>query len=570
MEVFDVKNWRKLLSLFLAATIAVGLVVPVYAATIEVDVSIFGHRMNYSGEGAFVRNGISFVPANETFEFLGYQEEDGVFTTGSNQFSFDYQNGYFIFNGNSIPTVMEMVDDTLFIPVRQVLETLGYTVRWVSYNQSVHINPPWLEPQIESIDPALFVEELMHNIKTLDAMAVFMMMTPELQAVSPQLAVDLFAIGGNLISFEIVNRVYDEDFYMFTVEALYTTRKMTHSIFIDKNYFIAGFFTPSSTFISAEPLENANFYSEAVIVGEGTVWELDGILTVPHEASAENPVPVIFLVHGSGSHNMDSSIFNNRVFLDIANFLSSNGVAVLRFNERSFTNMDLFLEMYGNNNLTIEAESIEDALVAAEMLRIDDRFSNVIVAGLSMGGTIAPRIARDGNLDGAIMLAGTPRVAFELQFDQNVQLLNDAVLLGFPQEMADEQLAMVTEMLEDARKLMELSHEELLLLPPIFGFPGVYHLSLLNSLPLPIISAYEIPTLILHMERDWQIFLENDFRLMEEYTTDMAHVTTMLFEGLNHLLMTSQTPYNDIRDYMADDNVSKDVLQVILDWILNR
>ena len=43
-----------------------------------------------------------------------------------------------------------------------------------------------------------------------------------------------------------------------------------------------------------------------VIVGEGTDYPLNGLLTLPDDCSA--PVPAVVMVHGSGPSNMDEKV----------------------------------------------------------------------------------------------------------------------------------------------------------------------------------------------------------------------------------------------------------------------
>ena len=45
--------------------------------------------------------------------------------------------------------------------------------------------------------------------------------------------------------------------------------------------------------------------SEKIIVGEGTEYPLNGLLTLPE---GEGPFPAVVFVHGSGASNMDEKI----------------------------------------------------------------------------------------------------------------------------------------------------------------------------------------------------------------------------------------------------------------------
>jgi hypothetical protein len=55
--------------------------------------------------------------------------------------------------------------------------------------------------------------------------------------------------------------------------------------------------------------------NEKVILGRGTKYPLNGILTLPDNCSSK--VPDVVLVHGSGPLDMDESIGANKPFRDI-------------------------------------------------------------------------------------------------------------------------------------------------------------------------------------------------------------------------------------------------------------
>ena len=62
-------------------------------------------------------------------------------------------------------------------------------------------------------------------------------------------------------------------------------------------------------------------------------WALPGKLTFP---KGVRPYPVVVLVHGSGPHDMDETLGPNRPFKDLALGLASAGIAVLRYDKRSY------------------------------------------------------------------------------------------------------------------------------------------------------------------------------------------------------------------------------------------
>ena len=53
---------------------------------------------------------------------------------------------------------------------------------------------------------------------------------------------------------------------------------------------------------------------EKIIVGEGTEYPLNGMLTIPENTT---PVPAVVMVHGSGASNMDEKVMKLTPFRDV-------------------------------------------------------------------------------------------------------------------------------------------------------------------------------------------------------------------------------------------------------------
>ena len=75
------------------------------------------------------------------------------------------------------------------------------------------------------------------------------------------------------------------------------------------------------------------------IVVKTDTFSLPGILTVPDKVVGK--VPCVVFVHGSGPNDRDETIGPNKVFKDIADSLSINGIASLRYDKRTL--------VYGEN-----------------------------------------------------------------------------------------------------------------------------------------------------------------------------------------------------------------------------
>ncbi len=110
------------------------------------------------------------------------------------------------------------------------------------------------------------------------------------------------------------------------------------------------------------------------------------------------------------------------VFRDLAEGLSSRGIAVLRYDKRT--------RVYpraaaSDPDFTMTRETVDDAVAAAAWLRrqegIDGR--RVFVVGHSQGGYMMPRIMRaDPQLAGVVVMAGNVRPLGELIAEQSEYL----------------------------------------------------------------------------------------------------------------------------------------------------
>ena len=156
--------------------------------------------------------------------------------------------------------------------------------------------------------------------------------------------------------------------------------------------------------------EASNLNEHKVTIGEGE-WALPGLLTIPQ---GEGPFPAVVLVHGSGPNDMDETIGPNKPFKDIAEGLVQKGIAVLRYDKRTFAHG---AKMQNVTDITVKEETIDDALAAIALLKADKRIDKdkVFILGHSLGGMLAPRMAYeasaipDRSVAGIMIMAGSPR-----------------------------------------------------------------------------------------------------------------------------------------------------------------
>ena len=310
-----------------------------------------------------------------------------------------------------------------------------------------------------------------------------------------------------------------------------------------------------------EETESDAFDSIELNLPVPSLGELPGILTVPE---GEGPFPAIVLLQGSGPSDKDESIGNLKPFRDLAEGLSARGVAVYRFDKRTYV---YGVELTAKKDISLEDEIIEDAVNAVQLLAGQDRIDpeRIYVLGHSLGGNAVPAIA--GKLKqspvkacGYIMMAASPRpldVVMREQYDFLYSLLP---------EVTAEQQAEKDELFAELDKLKDpdsLSEDETV--------AGVYasYWKWLAAYDI-LQSAEEItePVLLLQGEEDYQV-TRADFSIWQEAFGKKANWRMISYPGLTHLFMPGQKSEGSAA-YARDAKVDEQVIQEIAGFILEK
>ncbi|MFZ5974266.1 MAG: alpha/beta fold hydrolase, partial [Bacillota bacterium] len=259
----------------------------------------------------------------------------------------------------------------------------------------------------------------------------------------------------------------------------------------------------------------------ALTLNEGTQWELDARLTMP--SGATGPVPAVVLVHGSGPSDMDETIGACTPFRDLAYGLSKRGIAVLRFDKRTYAHASQIANSL--ESFTVRDESVDDAVAAAALLRSDPRIdaTRIIGIGHSLGATLIPRIdAAGADFHAMVLLAGTSRPLWEVCYDQNMALLNQ-----YPAEQRASLEKQISDELQKAKRLTAMSDMEAKQLT-VFGMPGYYLKDLAKHLPQDLLLQNTKPALILQGADDFQVSPEKDYGLFQTALKDRPNTAFRL------------------------------------------
>ena len=169
-----------------------------------------------------------------------------------------------------------------------------------------------------------------------------------------------------------------------------------------------------SSLPSASALEQETISRRDLVIDLGDGLTTDAQLTFP--SVGKGPFPSVLLIHGSGSIDMDEYIpalvtstgKPSRPFLQIAEYLSERGFAVLRYNKRGVGLNSTLLnqEVYMNSMFEILKQDAETALdLLMEQSEVDP--NDITLIGHSEGTMIVPRIAAGNSKVKKIVLLGS-------------------------------------------------------------------------------------------------------------------------------------------------------------------
>ena len=308
-------------------------------------------------------------------------------------------------------------------------------------------------------------------------------------------------------------------------------------------------------------MEEADMKREAVIVGEGTEYPLNGMLTLPDDLSA--PVPAVVMVHGSGPSNMDEKVRKLTPFKDLADGLAKRGIASIRYDKRTFAHR---FEMMKIRDLTVREETIDDALLALDILRKDPRIDSgaLFILGHSMGAMLAPRIdAEGGSVRGLVMMAGTPHRLEDIVIRQIGRAGGDKPVMKWAMgKMADSYE-------KKFEGLYGLSDEE----AKKKKFSGGLSLWYFKEMGRKTASDYLLendkPVLIMQGGMDVQVEAADDFEEFKEQLADRKNTEYRLYPYLDHAFVTALSDdfTRASREFALERHIGPEVFDDIADFI---
>ncbi len=151
-----------------------------------------------------------------------------------------------------------------------------------------------------------------------------------------------------------------------------------------------------------EPKEPFPYYTENVTFQNPKAnISLAGTLSLPKK---EGVFPVVVLITGSGPQNRNEELLGHKPFLVISDYLTKNGIAVLRFDDRGVG------ESKGDFETATSADFATDVESAIAYLKTRKEINpkKIGLMGHSEGGIISPMVAaKSKDVSFIVLLAGT-------------------------------------------------------------------------------------------------------------------------------------------------------------------
>lgn len=284
---------------------------------------------------------------------------------------------------------------------------------------------------------------------------------------------------------------------------------------------------------------------------------LSGELMVPADC---NNCPLVILVHGSGPNDKDETIGANKVFNDIALGLAANGIASYRYDKR----FKLYPELM-KKQFDLYDETINDAIAAYNLLKADTslHLGNYYMLGHSLGAYAMPLIADSiADLKGAVLFSANARKLEDLiEYQMHYLTAWDGEVTKEEQKIIDENIVKA-ENIRTGNFTDTTSAEALLAY-----WPGLWWKGVANYNPVEQVQQNtKTPFLILQGEKDYQITMV-DYNLWIEGVGNQPNVEMKSYPGLTHLFTPTEAEHPGPNDYFLPNNVNKDVIWDIADWI---
>ncbi|GGG22124.1 alpha/beta hydrolase family protein [Pontibacter amylolyticus] len=314
-------------------------------------------------------------------------------------------------------------------------------------------------------------------------------------------------------------------------------------------------------------------------------FTLAGTLSLP-EGKGKHPAVILFT--GSGKQDRDMSLMGHKPFLVLADYLTRQGFAVLRLDDRGAGKSG------GNHTMATTQDFVSDAQAAYTFLKAHQQVNpkRIGLLGISEGALIASSVAA-ANQDVAfvVLMAGSAVPGVDLLVSQNEAILKSQLQEASLQKYLQlrraqfEVAASKTEVFEAAQKIRELEKEAraklteadqqlaVLLTPQSENAvvaqimtPWMRHFLAYD--PAPALQQLKMPVLALNGSKDLQVPAATNLAATEKALKAAGNKRYTIKElpGLNHIFQTADT--GQVHEYATiEETLAPVALETIGNWM---
>ena len=315
--------------------------------------------------------------------------------------------------------------------------------------------------------------------------------------------------------------------------------------------------------------------------------KLAGTLTLPK--NVKQPA-VAILISGSGPQNRNEEVFEHKPFLVLADYLTNNGIAVLRYDDRGIASSEGDFKTATSFDFATDVEAAINYLKS----RSDIDPNKIGLIGHSEGGLIAPIVvSKNNDVAFIVLLAGSGVDGQEVLQSQSRKITK---MMGATEETLDFNHTITSKAYEVIKKEKDVekikkgietslsTYKENLGDSPYAAYindavinqlsgmaSNVWLTTFIRTSPEPYLSKTTCPVLAINGSKDVQVLAKLNLVGIESALKQANNkdVTIKELEGLNHLFQTAET--GSAQEYAKiEETFSPTALVLIKDWILER
>lgn len=356
---------------------------------------------------------------------------------------------------------------------------------------------------------------------------------------------------------------------------------------------IVGLLSSSSVFAQGirpnrpqEPKEPYPYYSEDIhFKNQQAGIHLAGTLTLPKKKGI---FPAVVLITGSGPQNRNEELAGHKPFLVLSDYLTKNGIAVLRYDDRGTALSEGDFKSATSVDLASDVESAIAYLKTRK--EIDPKKIGLI--GHSEGGLIAPLVATQSKDVAFIVMLGGPGIPGDkiLQIQQKLiaegsgvdkeeikgtEEINKKIfdIVKKPSDIEQLKIDLRSNLQKflhknpDFKKPGNMASDEFIRLQiETYATPWMQYFIRYN--PVNTLKKVKIPVLALNGEKDLQITPKENLNAIKKALRKARNknMTIMELPDLNHLFQESET--GAPQEYQKiEQTYSPMALKEVLHWL---